>query len=307
LAAAWIASATPTYVSETEYYIDFAEGRLEAKDYYNAFTWNDVVRNDEILGRMMETLGDGYVREQVGDMITADILSDVRYLIITVKGPDAADVERVQAALQAALETFADTKDEFDSISKVEDLGVVQERVRLFSARAALLGAVLFVCVGAFVTALRFGLGDCIYTKADISRYFGIPAYGMRYAEGKNARQEEMLLAGIGRLLTEREELVLADGGRDGAAAALAREPEALAAPGVKGRIRALEADSDMRAAAVLMVIPFGVPCRRKTADEINYLRLQGHEIVGAVLVDVDRRWMDIYMNETVHWRGAGK
>ena len=39
----FIQTREPVYVSETEYYIDFAEGRYEAKDYYNDFTWNDVL------------------------------------------------------------------------------------------------------------------------------------------------------------------------------------------------------------------------------------------------------------------------
>lgn len=304
LVIAWIASATPIYVSETEYYIDFAEGRLDAKDYYNAFTWNDVIATDEILGRAMETLGDSYVREQVRDMITADILSDVRYLTITVKGTDAAVVEQVRDALQASLETYNELKEElFDSITKIEDLGIERARIRLFSVRAALLGAVLFTGIGIFVIAFRFGLGDCIYTKTDIAKYFGIPAYGLLYAKGRDARQEEMLLTGIKRLLAGKKELVFADGGRSGQAAVFVRELAALGEKSTEGRIRVLEADSDGTAPEVLVVIPFGVPCRRKTADEINYLRLQGHEIIGAVLADVDKRWMDIYMNETVHRR----
>ncbi len=77
-------SGRAMFVAETEYYVDFADGRLEAKDYYNDFTWNDVIATDLILGRMMEELGASYDRAEVKQMITADILSDVRYLTITV-------------------------------------------------------------------------------------------------------------------------------------------------------------------------------------------------------------------------------
>ena len=66
-----ISNRTPVYVQETEYYIDFADGRLEAKDYYNDFTWNDVMATDEILGRTMEELGTSYDRNEIKNMITA--------------------------------------------------------------------------------------------------------------------------------------------------------------------------------------------------------------------------------------------
>ena len=61
----FIQTREPVYVSETEYYIDFAEGRYEAKDYYNDFTWNDVLSIDPILGKAMEALGGNYDREQI--------------------------------------------------------------------------------------------------------------------------------------------------------------------------------------------------------------------------------------------------
>ena len=96
------ASRNACYVSETEYYIEFDEERYKARDYYNAFTWNDAVKGDEILGRAMEFLGAGYDRDQVGTMITAAILSDVRYLTITVRGEDAAEVDAVRDALGMA-------------------------------------------------------------------------------------------------------------------------------------------------------------------------------------------------------------
>ena len=49
-------SGPQMYQAETEYYIDFAEGRLEAKDYYNDATWNDVMATDLILGNTMSIL-----------------------------------------------------------------------------------------------------------------------------------------------------------------------------------------------------------------------------------------------------------
>lgn len=147
----FIQTREPVYVSETEYYIDFAEGRYEAKDYYNDFTWNDVLSIDPILGKAMEALGGNYDREQIRSMITADILSDVRYLTITVKGGDAELVRNVKDEIGTALVEYGKHKDEFDSIEKIKDLEITQEQPQYFALRAAFLGAALFAAIGLFL------------------------------------------------------------------------------------------------------------------------------------------------------------
>ena len=144
------------YVSETEYYVAFDKGQDDARHWYNDFTWNDVLATNGILGRAMELLGDGYERSQVKEMIRADILSDVRYLTITVKGQDAARVEAVKDALGTALEEFGAVQEEFSSIYKIEDLGIVQEEIPYFAWRSAFLGTFIASGIGVFVTAFCF-------------------------------------------------------------------------------------------------------------------------------------------------------
>lgn len=302
LIIALIDLSTPVYVSETEYYIDFAEGRLEAKDYYNDFTWNDVIATDLILGKAMTVLGDGYEREQVKNTITADILSDVRYLTITIEHENAEDVEKIRDALQFALESFGDSMEEFDAIAKIEDLGVVQREADVFAWRAALLGALILFGIGIFMIAFRFSLGDCIYTKTDIVNYFELPVYGLLYSKNndKDGRQEKMLIAGIRKLSENARELFFAEAAESGFVQTLLQELEKLEKfEAVK--LKKFDSASARAGTELIMVIPFGVPCRRVITDEINQLRQQGYSVVGAVLVNVDKSWMDIYFGK---WNG---
>ena len=178
-------SGQQMYKAETEYYIDFADGRLEAKDYYNDATWNDVMATDLILGNIMSILGEEYDRNEIKDMITADILSDVRYLTITVEGEDEALVAAVSDVTKISLENFGKRMDEFDSIYQIEDNGVAAETVKLFTWRAALLGFVLGVIVMLVKVSLEFGVGDRFYTRKDILKYLNIPALGVFYEKDK--------------------------------------------------------------------------------------------------------------------------
>lgn len=298
LFAVFVASRNVMYVSETEYYIEFAEGRYEAKDYYNDFTWNDVIATDLILGVMMEHLENNEVRKEVKNMITADILSDVRYLTITIRDQDPQRVERVEAAFQTSLEAFGTQKKEFDSIYKIEDSGIVQEHIPFFAWRAAALGAVLASGIILFRILFRFGIGSSFYTKTQITTVLGVPVYGMTFVgdtDGKLAsfvtRQEEQLRNNIKALCEHYESLCVMDacGGQE--AEAFLRRMHA----DKDEELSRIEVYDNRSQAAIVVVIPFGVSYREKIMSEIYDAKLQGATIVGAFLINVDGTWARLY------------
>lgn len=288
---------TPSFVAETEYYIDFSDGRIDAKDYYNDFTWNDVIATDLVLGRMLEELGSGYDRAAVGEMLHADIWSDVRYLTITVTGRDAQTVSAVSDAFCNAITVFGEGKDEFDSISLVENNGVKEVEQNWFAWRMTLLGAFLFLGVGIFLTVLAFLVGDCFYTKTDVIKYLEQKPLGLLYKSGnqKTGRQESLLIENLKELLEKKKKIYLLDG-TDGADAALFVE-----------QLKALDAGLDVNAflpcekycvgadATILVIIPFGRVYREKITDEMNNALMHGGTISGAVLTECDRRWVTMY------------
>ena len=305
LLIALYASRNACYVSETEYYIEFDEERYKARDYYNAFTWNDAVKGDEILGRAMEFLGAGYDRDQVGTMITAAILSDVRYLTITVRGEDAAEVDAVRDALGMALEEFGALKREFDTIYRIREQETALEKIPYFGWRAAALGAVIAAAVYAFVTAFRFCLGSAFYTKRDITVRLGLPAYGMtvqaaRHGDGESTleRQQGELLERSLNMLAQQYRLIVLMDTAEGQEAAMF-----LAEIRRRGLInnecyviydREMEI-SGLQEAAFVAVIPFGTDYREKLLDEIAHVQLCGGKVVGAVLVRVQEWWLRFY------------
>ncbi|MBD5470249.1 MAG: hypothetical protein HDR19_03815 [Lachnospiraceae bacterium] len=285
------------YAVETEYYIDFSEGRIEAKDYYNDFTWNDVIATDLILGRMMDALGAGYDREAVRQMLHADILSDVRYLTITVTGSDAQVVSDVNAAFCNAITVFGASRDEFDSIELIEDNGVKKVEQDWFSWRAAVLGMFLFLGIGIFLMLLEFMVGDRFYTKTDVIKYLELEPLGLicKTENRENGRQESRLLENLRELLKTHRNLYLLDAA-DGADSEIFME-----------QLRALDVDLDFDAlkpcekycvgddAAILVIVPFEKNYREKITDEINNAIMHGGKIAGAVLTECDRHWVRMY------------
>lgn len=298
LALALYASVkNPMFSVETEYYIDFADGRIEAKDYYNDFTWNDVIATDLILGYMMEELGTGYNREAVGQMLHADIWSDVRYLTIVVTGKDAQTVSAVSAAFGKAITVFGESKDEFDAIYQIEDNGVKEVEQNWFAWRVTMLGTLLFLGVGIFLTTLAFMIGDRFYTKTDVIKYLDLKPLGLISKTGnrKTGRQERRLLENLKELLEEKQKIYLLDAA-DGADAVIFVE-----------RLKALGVDIDLGAflpcekycvgddATILVIVPFEKIYREKITDEINNAIMHNGTISGAVLTECDRHWVMMY------------
>lgn len=309
------------YVSETEYYVEFDKGQDEARHWYNDFTWNDVLATDLILGRAMELLGTGYERGQVKEMLNADILSDVRYLTITVRGQDEIQVEAVKNALGTALEEFGAAKKEFASITKIEDNAITQEALPYFAWRAALLGAVLAAGIGSFVTAFCFCLGSVFYTKGDITARLGLPVCGMTVQEGRRkakvdgtlagrqrakvdgaleARQAQMLAEGLGMLAEKYSRILLMDASGGQEAAAFLKE---ISDMGIRDKEKTKNVcfeigngdGQKMQEAVIVAVIPFGRTYRERIADEIDFARQYGGRVVAAVLTQVDKRWAHLY------------
>jgi capsular polysaccharide biosynthesis protein len=243
------------YLSETEYYIEFAQGRYEAKDYYNAYTWNDVIATDLILGKAMDILGEGYDREYVKSTITANIYSDVRYLNITVGSKNYDEVAAISAALEPALVEFGENMSEFTSIYKIEDLGISKEIIPHFTLRVAILFAFIFGAIALFIIIFRFCLGSSFYTKRQIRDTLDIPVFGIEFKNGK--------YEGVIDIPSEK----------------------------YNDRFFVSKNDNDN----LIAIIPFGKPYREIIIDEIDNVRLLGKKVTGAVMTGADNLWYKIY------------
>lgn len=262
----------PKYSSETEYYIDFAEGRLEAKDYYNGFTWNDVLHNDEILGKMMESFSPEYQREEIGNMITGEILSDVRYLIVTIKGTDPELVELVSQQIKKTLEQFAIQKDEFDQIYQVEDLGVKQIIPPKFTKRAILLGAVIGFFIAFLYNLIAFCVGDRFYTKTDVIEKCHIPCLGMQTKKG-NRKLDEEYQSNLEYVKRKHQDISV---------------------------IKLEEINSECyekirNSEGVVIEVPFARTNVRQTCAVLQTLNIQDCKVLGIVITQADDTWLKLY------------
>ena len=183
----WLSvSGQRQYQQTSKYYLTFGyEENGEVADYYNAYTWNDLLFSISSISEVIEEeLPDGVSLSEAQEAIEADILSDVRLLTITVTHSDPDAVQQMTNAVEDALIRYGANAIQFTSIdflssSEVEAV-VVSDRTR----NAVLLGAVLGFLAAAVWLWLREVLDDGIYVPEDAVRRYGIPVVLILPAEG---------------------------------------------------------------------------------------------------------------------------
>ena len=300
----WLSvSGQRQYQQTSKYYLTFGyEENGEVADYYNAYTWNDLLFSITSISDVIEEeLPDGVSLSEAQEAIEADILSDVRLLTITVTHSDPDAVQQMTNAVEDALVRYGANAIQFTSIdflssSEVEAV-VVSDRTR----NAVLLGAVLGFLAAAVWLWLREVLDDGIYVPEDAVRRYGIPVLLILPAKG--AVLPDFLIRDNNDALRVLE----GTGGGAGARAvqivcedtAQAQETAQLLRDSYHVNAAAALQTPDM----TLLVIPFGRANGTRTEHLIEHLRAQGQEIDGIVLTGADGRFLAQYYG-TGHAKG---
>lgn len=291
----WLSmSGQRQYQQTSKYYLTFGyEENGEVADYYNAYTWNDLLFSITSISDVIEDgLPDDVTLDEAREAIEADILSDVRLLTITVTYSDANDVQQMTNAVEDALVRYGANAIQFTSIdflssSEVEAV-VVSDRTR----NAVLLGAVLGFLLSAVWLWIRELLDDGIYVPEDAVRRYGLPVVRILPAEGTvlpDFLQRENNDFPAGMTVTGTFCLTGEDAQQAEETAELLRTQYDM------------DAVTDSSAAdTILLVIPFGRANGTRTEHLIEHLRAQGREVSGIILTGADGRFLAQYYGEKV-------
>ena len=168
------------YEAVGKLYIDFAEKSTgEAYQYYNGYTWDDLMKTDPILKYTMTLLPEGYQEELVRDAVTADILTDIRLLTITVRTHDPAQTREILEATEQSLVHFATTIRELEQITVYRTTEPEAVIFDLQTGRVAAVCGVLCALAALLVLFLYYAMDDAIYLPEDIRQRYGLPVLGV--------------------------------------------------------------------------------------------------------------------------------
>ncbi len=189
-----IMSGNTVYRIRNDYYITFNhEDFPNGVDYYNAYTWDGILRDDPIVDKALET-APSLTKQQILDSVTGEILGDYRILTVVVTGTDQNLVKEISDAYKTALPSFADKIDMLTSIELWTDSDLEVYDAYTREGNAAFLGGLIGLLVSLFAVLLYGIFDDAIYTERDwVMRYPSIPYLGKRDTDEYRTNRSHLL------------------------------------------------------------------------------------------------------------------
>lgn len=202
-----------TYEAESKLYISFdVDESGEVYQYYNGYTWNELLDTDPIVTCVEKYLPKEYSREELIEATQAEIISDIRLLTITVQGSTEKFVREIQAAVEKGLVTYAEGSEELRQIEVIR----TKEPERVYwddrTVTACVIGAIVMAVVTALILAILYVLDESVYVPSDVEKKYGYKALGLmpRSQKGLQPYARE-LTANIQYVLGKQKKFALLD------------------------------------------------------------------------------------------------
>lgn len=322
------------YEAVSKLYISFgADENGEIYQYYNGYTWNDLLDTDPILDRIMEYVPEDISREEVAAATKAEILSDIRLLTITVEGSTEKFVREVQAAVESGLTAYADDSEEIKRIKVIR----TDEPYRVFwddkTVTACVTGAVIFAVVSCLFMAFFYVLDEAVYTQEDVEKSYPYKALGLMAKSQKGlqpyARELranitytlgdlrsfalidmenhcEIRKKEVERLLNiDKYDFIGGDGEAGGLTWSIPRTNDDEDEEEAQGEWKAVPFNADALSeeecrrirelGGAIILLPFGEDVGKKTRRVLSLLKNQDCKVFGMVVSQADEEFLNRY------------
>lgn len=320
-----------TYEGKSKLYISFGlDDNGEVYQYYNGYTWNDLLDTDPILSRIMEYVPDNYSVEDVSEATTAEILSDIRLLTITVKGGTEKFVREIQRAVEDGLEEYAKDSEELKRIEVIKTV----EPVRVYwddrTFTACVTGGVIFAVIACLAMAFVYILDESVYVQSDVEKKYPYKVLGIMAAKQKGLQPyARELQANFSYILGDKKKFAMIDMGDHSDIKRIdlelvlnAGEKEFVGGDGEAGGLTwTLPKDPDedktgeewevvpfnqsvlsekelaviRELGGAVLLLPFGEDLSRKTSRVISLLNNQECPVLGMVISQADEDFLNRY------------
>ena len=282
----------PEYQVFSQYRIYFdSEKYGEIQDYYNAYTWGEIMKTDEVVDYVMEALPGGITKEQVKASVSVGAMNDVKIMPLTITTQDPELSETIAEAYVYGLDRFGHSIEGLSGMDcwLLEDAQEVPRGTK--AGNAALLGLILGVAAGFFAWLIWYCLDDSIYLEADFENRYGIPVLGV-LTEKRDAFLQKELETALAVRLKGQERVCVVDAaqaaGRRESASAGSRPKDESVKNGPEWEECLWPFDEGaaerMRRSGVLLMLPWGKGSGRMAGRLVNGLEKLEVPVVGAVI-----------------------
>ena len=168
-----------TYEAESIFYINFAKNSLgEEYDYYNYFTWGEVIHTDFFLDYVYEEMKGEYSLEELASYITATVESDARYLYVRCNTHFPELSVKLASAMETIVPQFAEIRDEFESIEIAKKGDTAKDSSKIRLENACFLGVCLSLSTAVLIILAVLILDTSVYLPSTIEKRYHVVCLG---------------------------------------------------------------------------------------------------------------------------------
>ena len=264
-----ITNGEPEYRASADYYISFFES---GPDYYNAYTWDNILRDDPIVDYALTLLPAEITKDMVKAAVSGEMLGDYRILTVHVNAPTKELADIIAKAYQDSLWNFGQKMDLLDKVELWSQEEAVLFEKNTKTANAAFLGALIAGILVIFGLWFYYILEDAVYVEKDGELRFGLPVYGL-LTKGNDELQKQMFGDNL-RFVFEEKQVETWNG-------------EMVPSEEDYERLRNAE--------NLLIQIPWGRNNCRQVERVLRQLELQKVQVKGIMITDADDRFVKAY------------
>lgn len=168
-----------TYQTESVFYIDFAEdAQGETYDYYNYFTWGEVIHTDFFLDYVYEKMGSELSMDEITSYITATVDSDVRYLYVRCNTHSPELSLKLASLMEEIVPKFAEIRKEFRSIEIAKAGDDAKDSSKLRIGNACFLGGCLGLGGSLLGILVALIIDPAIFIPSTVEKRYHITCLG---------------------------------------------------------------------------------------------------------------------------------
>lgn len=297
---------TATSFYRVEYAVDNVEDMMSV--YINEMSWNTYLQSklflDAVEAHLAEAGREEFGGEELGQAISAEVLSDLRVPSTTVTTGDPEKSVAIAGAVEAAMaQELAAELSEIDSVTVIDPGDTAQEvRPVLRAGRVFLFGGILACFLTLTILLLKETGDDCIWLPGSIWKRYGIKTAGtiesrelaenIRYffsrEESGGGMREDVAVCPVQEGLDPAEVLKrLKEACPDLVGDKWFAVPSPMEQPEAVRRLREAE--------GVLLAVRAGSHAGRALERVLEYLGQQDCTVTAAVLWDADEKLIRRY------------
>ena len=264
-----ITNGEPEYRASADYYISFFD---DGADYYNAYTWDGILRDDPIVDYALTLLPDEITKDMVKAAVSGEMLGDYRILTVHVNAETKEKADMIAKAYEKSLWHFGQEIELLDEVALWSQDAAVPFEKNTKTLNATFLGAFIALLLSAFVLLFYYVLEDAVYVERDAKERFRLPVYGL-LTKNKDELQHQMFVNNM--------EYVF---GND-------------IIPTWSGeQIPSMKDFEQLRTEERLLVdIPWGRNNCRQIERVLGQLQIQGIKVDGIVITEADDKFVKSY------------